>query len=449
MVRSKATSAHVYTSIEVDFERVERVRRADQAGCEGAGGLLAHVPAVHRARVLRHGARLPGGERERRRRHARRRTTTSTSAIAVDLDFEGLIAPVIRDADGKRLRLIAREVARPRGARPHQAARPDEVLGGTFTITNIGPVRDVADAADHQPAAGRDPVDRRRSRSGRSSSTAPTATTRSPSTTVGHARAHVGPPRVRRRVRGVVPQRDARRARARTTGKPSSSDAAGTSGWLGSAPLRGGRPAAAGAARARDDDYLLLLEHPHVYTLGTTADPAHVLVPPASVGAELVARRPRRRRHLPRPRSARRVPDRHAARVARRPARRRRLRPPARGRAHRRARRASASTRTANHGSRGVWVGDEKIAAIGVKVARGRTRHGFALNVDPDLSMFEHIVPCGIRDRGVTSMAARARRAAPRAARGRRRGGRRSSPTRSRVRRGRAPGRRLAGHPTT
>jgi lipoyl synthase len=39
-----------------------------------------------------------------------------------------------------------------------------------------------------------------------------------------------------------------------------------------------------------------------------------------------------------------------------------------------------------------------------VRVSRGRTRHGFALNVDPDLSMFEHIVPCGIRDRGVTSM---------------------------------------------
>ena len=56
-------------------------------------------------------------------------------------------------------------------------------------------------------------------------------------------------------------------------------------------------------------------------------------------------------------------------------------------------------------GFSGVWVGDEKIAAIGVKVAAMRTRHGFALNVDPDLSMFDHIVPCGIRDRGVTSMA--------------------------------------------
>ncbi|MCJ7672026.1 MAG: lipoyl synthase, partial [Acidimicrobiia bacterium] len=56
-------------------------------------------------------------------------------------------------------------------------------------------------------------------------------------------------------------------------------------------------------------------------------------------------------------------------------------------------------------GLTGVWVGDEKIAAIGVKVARGRTRHGFALNVDPDLSMFDHIIPCGIADKGVTSLA--------------------------------------------
>ena len=57
-------------------------------------------------------------------------------------------------------------------------------------------------------------------------------------------------------------------------------------------------------------------------------------------------------------------------------------------------------------GLTGVWVGGEKIAAIGVKVsASGVTMHGLALNVDPELGYFQRIVPCGIADRGVTSMA--------------------------------------------
>jgi len=54
----------------------------------------------------------------------------------------------------------------------------------------------------------------------------------------------------------------------------------------------------------------------------------------------------------------------------------------------------------------GVWVGDRKVAAIGVAVRRWITFHGFALNLDPDLSHFEWIHPCGIRDLGVTSMRA-------------------------------------------
>src|SRR5215208_6630964 len=66
-------------------------------------------------------------------------------------------------------------------------------------------------------------------------------------------------------------------------------------------------------------------------------------------------------------------------------------------------------------GRSGVWLAadaqrpERKIAAIGVRVASGTTMHGFALNVDPDLRAFDKIVPCGIADAGVTSMAAELR----------------------------------------
>ena len=57
----------------------------------------------------------------------------------------------------------------------------------------------------------------------------------------------------------------------------------------------------------------------------------------------------------------------------------------------------------------GVWIrdekGDRKIAAIGIRVAKGVTMHGFALNVNPDMSAFDRISPCGFTDTGVTSMA--------------------------------------------
>ncbi len=56
-------------------------------------------------------------------------------------------------------------------------------------------------------------------------------------------------------------------------------------------------------------------------------------------------------------------------------------------------------------GLTGVWAGGAKAAAIGVRISRGVAYHGFAINVNTDLSYYDHIVPCGIEDRPVTSMA--------------------------------------------
>src|SRR5436305_2692803 len=177
--------------------------------------------------------------------------------------------------------------------------------------------------------------------------------------------------------------------------------------WLGRVHYRDAH-ALQRALHTGSEDWLLLLEHPHVYTLGVRAKLEHVLVPPASVGAELIKtdRGGDVTYHGP----ARLVgypilsvpmgPDATPAYVhsveqvvidaladvglpgaARLP------------------------------GYPGVWIGagtdnPRKICAIGVRLTRGRSMHGFALNVEPDLAMFGHIVPCGIADKPVTSVRA-------------------------------------------
>ncbi len=150
-------------------------------------------------------------------------------------------------------------------------------------------------------------------------------------------------------------------------------------------------------------DYLLLLEHPHVYTLGSSAKQEHVLVEPRVVGAELVVadRGGDVTYHGPGQLVGYPIVSLAASAAGQRDvvAYVRRLEDVL---IQVLADVGIVAGRTP--GLTGVWIDDAKIAAIGVRVARGRTRHGFALNIDPDLSMFDHIVPCGIRDKAVTSM---------------------------------------------
>jgi len=175
--------------------------------------------------------------------------------------------------------------------------------------------------------------------------------------------------------------------------------------WLGRVPYREAEVLQRALHAGSTDDYLLLQEHPHVYTLGSRADLGNVLVPPESVGAELVRadrggdvtyHGPGQLVGYPIVSLAEwRAGQRDVVAYVRKlesvlVAALADLGVTASGRAD---------------GLTGVWVGDEKIAAIGVRVANGRTRHGFALNVDPELTMFSHIIPCGIPDKGVTSIA--------------------------------------------
>jgi len=138
MVRSKATSAHVYTSVKVDFERVERVRRSNQAEWKAEEGFkLTYLPFIVRAfcdvvHDYPHVNASVDGDSLAVHRDLH-------LGIAVDLGFKGLVAPVIRNADGKRMRLIAREIRDLAARAKSKQLGPDEVVGGTFTVTNMGP----------------------------------------------------------------------------------------------------------------------------------------------------------------------------------------------------------------------------------------------------------------------------------------------------------------------
>jgi lipoic acid synthetase len=218
--------------------------------------------------------------------------------------------------------------------------------------------------------------------------------------------------------------------------------------WLGRVPYREAWALQRAMHASSPDDHLLLLEHPHVYTLGKRADMRHVLVPPGDVGAELVRadRGGDVTYHGPgqlvgypivslpgkrggekfRPEAER---TRGRARAARSEAARAGDTVPSAGADRRRHLAdtvayvrsveqlvidALADLGLAKVGRLreypGVWVDPDganprKVAAIGVRLTRGRSMHGFALNVAPDMRYWGYIVPCGIPDKQVTSLA--------------------------------------------
>lgn len=173
-----------------------------------------------------------------------------------------------------------------------------------------------------------------------------------------------------------------------------------------------GRGLARGPGSAAPEDHLLLLEHPHTYTLGRNADRRNVPSDPDALGAVVVEtdRGGDVTYHGPGQLVAYPLvalaDDRGlTATEGGAPVGRAWV-----GLLEQVLIEALASigiVAARREGYPGVWVaGREKIAAIGVRVERGRTLHGIAVNVDPDLSMFRHFVPCGITDGGVTSVRA-------------------------------------------
>ena len=137
MVMSKATSPHAFSVVEVDFANVDVVRGRIKSEWKANHGFsLTYLPFIARA--------LIDGLGEFPRLNASVGSDDLIVhnfidlGIAVDLEYEGLLAPVIRDAETKRLGAIATEISDLADRARKRKLSPDEISGGTFTITNNG-----------------------------------------------------------------------------------------------------------------------------------------------------------------------------------------------------------------------------------------------------------------------------------------------------------------------
>ncbi len=182
--------------------------------------------------------------------------------------------------------------------------------------------------------------------------------------------------------------------------------------WLGTVPYTEAHLLQRALHARSRDDYLLLCEHPHVFTLGVHAQHSHVLVDPDEVGA-----------HVVRTDRGGDVTYHGPGQLVAYPILEVPLQSGAVPRHVRTIEQVVIDTLSdfglvcgRLEGFPGVWVDPagntpRKVCAIGVRVSKGRSMHGLALNIDPDLSWFSRIVPCGITDKAVTSMAAEGVRA--------------------------------------
>ncbi len=137
MVMSKSVSPHTFSVVEVDFANVDTARSKVKSEWKaGEGFSLTYLPFITRA-VVDALAEFPHlnasvGENELVVHNY------IDIGIAVDINFEGLLVPVVRSADAKRLRAIAREINDLASRAKTRKLSPDEISGGTFTITNNG-----------------------------------------------------------------------------------------------------------------------------------------------------------------------------------------------------------------------------------------------------------------------------------------------------------------------
>jgi 2-oxoglutarate dehydrogenase E2 component (dihydrolipoamide succinyltransferase) len=137
MVMSKATSPHAFSVVEVDFANVDATRSAVKADFKASEGFsLTYLPFITRA-IVDGLAEFP---------HLNASVGDDELivhqfidiGIAVDLDYEGLLAPVVRSAETKRLRALAQEISDLADRARRRKLSPDEIQGGTFTISNNG-----------------------------------------------------------------------------------------------------------------------------------------------------------------------------------------------------------------------------------------------------------------------------------------------------------------------